>query len=642
MASGVLLPLLLMEGFAAAEIPISSASGPFLNGRPFQSVSGPEDGEATGTVLEMLSGVTATGKGVIVGIIDSGIDWRHPDFRDPADSLRSRILSIWDMDSELGPSPAGFDFGREWPRDEIEAALRGEGTGPPRDISGGVLSGHGTYVAGIAAGNGNADPRYRGMAPEAEIVVVSTFSQQFSLWDAIRYISGVAEREGRPVVVNASIVTGPGTEREGWEQLLRETPGRAMVASAGNAGESGHCRFDLAETESYTIYRAEEEKVASWEEGPGSELWLAAYHQGPGEAWLGIGLSADQLVWRSLRDLADEGLDPYAPPYFTVDSLATESGGTRAYLGWAAYSEGGEIGARIIVSDRMREPADWIVAARGRGMLHVWAHSAQSEGVRQAPEDPQFMPFDNRYGIVYPSSSAEVISVGAFANRDLDFRPGTYEGLAVGDLLPFSSRGPALDGLLKPDLVAPGVLTAARSGDSTRYRTAAGTSASAPVVAGAVALYFERFPRATNREVWRALTESAASDEFTGETPNLDWGYGKLDVAAFLQEPPTVVASEPGEVLPSGFSLAQNYPNPFNGRTSISYRLPGPGAVELTLYDLLGRPVRRLVSEYREAGSHQASWDGMDDDGRAAASGVYLYRLKTGDQQLLRRLLLVR
>ena len=261
-------------------------------------------------------------------------------------------------------------------------------------------------------------------------------------------------------------------------------------------------------------------------------------------------------------------------------------------------------------------------------------------------DDPQYRPRDNYYTLLSPSTSPEVIAVGAIANRDLEFLADTekdlFEDLKTGDLLPFSSRGPALDGLLKPDLVAPGVLTAAWSGDSTKYRTGAGTSFSSPVVAGAVALYFERFPQATNREVWRALTESAASDEFTGETSNLDWGYGKLDVAAFLQEPPTVVAAEPGEVLPSGFSLEQNYPNPFNGRTTISYQLPGPGAVELILYGLLGQPVRRLVSEYQGAGSYRIAWDGADDEGNQVASGVYLYRLKAGSRQRARRLVLVR
>ena len=286
------------------------------------------------------------------------------------------------------------------------------------------------------------------------------------------------------------------------------------------------------------------------------------------------------------------------------------------------------------------------MAARGSGVLHTWLWSGGllDEPVQGPLDDPQYRPRDNYYTLLSPSTSPEVIAVGAIANRDLEFLadnyPGLFDDLKIGDLLPFSSRGPALDGLLKPDLVAPGVLTAAWSGDSTNYRTAAGTSVSAPVVAGAIALYFERHPEATNRDVWRALTESAASDEFTGETPNYDWGYGKLDVAAFLQEPPTVVAEEASDVRPAGFSLEQNYPNPFNGRTTITYELPKPGGVELTLYDLLGQPVRRLVSEYRGAGSHQVSWDGADDEGNPVASGVYLYRLKSGNLQRARRLVL--
>ena len=374
----------------------------------------------------------------------------------------------------------------------------------------------------------------------------------------------------------------------------------------------------------------------------GSELRLSVLYHGPGEAWLGIGLSWDEMVWRSLAQLADKGFDPYVIPSFTVDSLLTSTGETRAYIGWLASSDEETIWVQTRIADSMSEPTDWIVAGRGSGELHVWSAEVQPDEPREAAEDPLFRPLDHGYGIVNPANSPEVIAVGAFANRELDFRPNAYEDLAVGDLLPFSSRGPTLEGLLKPDLVAPGVLTAAWSGDSTKYRTAAGTSVSAPVVAGALALYFERFPQATNREVWRALTESAASDEFTGETPNFDWGYGKLDVAAFLQEPPTAVAAEPGEALPSGFSLAQNYPNPFNGRTTITYELPKPGAVELTLYDLLGQPVRRLVSEYQAPGSYRIAWDGADDERSQVASGVYLYRLKAGNQQRARRLVLVR
>ena len=623
---------LSLHGYLAASvISASTVSGSSPKDWSFQSLSGPENGELSGSLLESLSGVTATGKGVIIGIIDTGIDWRHPDFRDPADTLRSRILAIWDRESspevtgEDSP-PEGFDYGRVWTRDEIEAALRGEAVGPPRDPYR-----HGTFVAGIAAGNGNADPRYRGMAPGAEIVAVTPAG---GILGGAHYIFEVAERKGWPAVVNYSAGGFPSHWREELESLLREVPGRAMVVSAGNLGMGlRHARFDLSEVASYTIYR-----TSPRENEQGTELKLRAYYRGQGEGWVGAGLSEDveKMVWRSLEEIAESEFED------VTDNLGT------AKVIWSGGHVGKDIWLFIHIEDSNPELAEWRVAARGSGVFHTWVRSGGplDEPVQEPLDDPQYRSRDNSYTLSSPSTSPEVVAVGAFASRDLEFLRDTYQdllnNLKIGDLLPFSSRGPALDGLLKPDLVAPGVLTAAFSGDSTNYRTAAGTSISSPVVAGAVALYFERFPRATNREVWRALTESAASDEFTGETPNYDWGYGKLDVAAFLQEPPTVVAAEAGEVLPSGFSLAQNHPNPFNGRTTIAYELAEPGGVELTLYDLLGQPVRRLVSEYQGAGSHRVAWDGTDDEGNPVASGVYLYRLKAGHQQRARRLVLVR
>ena len=617
---------------------------------PVRTGNGEED--TSGTLLESLSGVTATGKGVIVGIIDTGIDWRHPDFRDPADSLRSRILSIWDsnwMKRVEGPPTDVFDYGREWTREEIEAALRGEGSEPPRDTVSLFGAGHGTFVAGIAAGNGNANPHHQGMAPESEIVVYSLgpyprLGKDSSNLEGAHYIFDLAERKGLPAVVNisgSSLFTH--RDREELESLLREVPGRALVAAAGNRGLGRrHARFDLTAAASYTIYRTRPRG-----EEPGSELVVNACHQGTGEAWVGVGLSKDEMVWRSLDEIADEVTDSLGTARVSWSGSHTRHGYTPEP--WTCQNQGAfekSFSLRVHIEDSDPELAEWRVAARGSGVLHTWLWSGRSLSSGEPLGDPQYRPSDNYYTLVSPGSFQEIITVGAFANRDLGFLGDRYRDLfgdqKIRDLLPFSSRGPALGGLIKPDLVAPGVLTAPFSGDSTKYLTATGTSASAPVVAGAVALYFERFPQATNRDVWRALTESAASDEFTGETPNFDWGYGKLDVAAFLQEPPTVVTAETRDVLPAGFSLAQNYPNPFNGRTSISYQLPSPGAVELTLYDLLGQPVRRLVSENQVAGFHRVAWDGTDEEGNPVASGVYLYRLRAGNQQRARRLVLVR
>jgi hypothetical protein len=96
------------------------------------------------------------------------------------------------------------------------------------------------------------------------------------------------------------------------------------------------------------------------------------------------------------------------------------------------------------------------------------------------------------------------------------------------------------------------------------------------------------------------------------------------------------------EHFPTEFSLNQNYPNPFNPSTQISFVLPTESKVELTIYDLLGRRVKRLISGRLEAGYHAATWDGTDEQGAAATSGVYFYLLKAGDFSHSRKMLLMK
>jgi immune inhibitor A len=114
------------------------------------------------------------------------------------------------------------------------------------------------------------------------------------------------------------------------------------------------------------------------------------------------------------------------------------------------------------------------------------------------------------------------------------------------------------------------------------------------------------------------------------------WGIFRLDLSA------GVTAIEGEESLPGDFSLEPNFPNPFNPRTSIVYELPRPVRVELSVYNIAGQRVKRLVDKMQAAGRYRVVWDGSDDRGRSVGSGVYFCRLRADDKVLIQRMALVK
>ena len=142
-------------------------------------------------------------------IFDTGIDWKHLDFRKVGDTTKSRILYIWDQ--TLTPnskehSPTGFTYGVEYTEAQIEGELSGSARGVVREKD---TVGHGTHVASTAAGNGQAfNNKYIGMAPEADIIVVKggdgSFSETGEI-DGLTYAQNKATALKEPIVVNMSL-----------------------------------------------------------------------------------------------------------------------------------------------------------------------------------------------------------------------------------------------------------------------------------------------------------------------------------------------------------------------------------------------------------------------------------------------------
>ena len=178
-------------------------------------------------------GAGSPGKDVILGIVDSGVDVTHDDFRNPNGT--TRISAYWDQNDSTG-TPPGFGYGSEWLANALVSNPRAWDT-----------VGHGTHVAGIAAGNGSASKvdslRYRliGLAPEAELVVVAVdLSRDTSILDAVAYVFERAESEGKPAVVNLSLGNqfGPHDGQTPLETGIDALvgPGKLVVAAAGNDG----------------------------------------------------------------------------------------------------------------------------------------------------------------------------------------------------------------------------------------------------------------------------------------------------------------------------------------------------------------------------------------------------------------------
>jgi len=628
-----------------------------------------------------------TGEGVIVGVIDSGIDWRHRDFRDRTDPNRSRVLAIWDQTDSEGRTP-GFSYGTEWTQEDIEQDLR-DASDLVRHTD---LDGHGTHVIGTAASNGAATGSYKGMAPDADLIMVGLdFNSSTAVVDGVSYIFQKAEALGKPVVINASLGShmvphdGSSLDAQALDNLMGDTPGRFFVAAAGNEGSDfiHWGGFSASATPTWTYYAPHPDQAYDIGDAV-SELEAGLYGvvQGALPSTVELRIGADSTGF-GVADVDPMTVAAVAPgDWFTLqDAIDAGDDGVYVELLYRDFSVAGEAivyasplsdrlteffveiydrvdGANLLGDEPRIAQADlWRFMVRGRGQVHVW-----SEGTLSIPNpadlgltpDDQFRAHDNAYTVGSPATGRNVFAVGAFTNvRNYVLGDGTPVNSRdqEGDLAPFSSMGPTLDGRLKPEIVAPGhnVISALSTGVGTPepavaggvHFASSGTSMASPVVAGAVALYLQRFPEATPSQIREVLIATAKQDGFTsgqGPLPNQHWGHGKLDLFAALTTADSPVANEDLRELPEQVQLFANYPNPFNPTTTFRYALPEAQAVTLEVFNALGQRVRTLVDDaVQPAGRHRVSFDAGE-----LSSGLYLYRLATTSETLTRTMLLLK
>lgn len=464
------------------------------------------------------------GTGVVVGVVDTGIDWRHESFRRPDGT--SRILFIWDqfLTPAAGESsPAGFAYGVEYSKVQIDGALAGTGT--VRHDDGDAGAGHGTHVAGIAAGDGSApggpgNPpagTFVGVAPEADLIVVANqggapgLGDSARTLDAISYIFQRAAALNRPVVVNLSQGDnlGPhdGTSllERGIDNLLGG-PGRAMVKSAGNAAADrihaeGTVTAGTPQVVQFVIGAGDNspETIDIWYEGGDRFDFRITEPGGPTSATVSPGGSTTLTLSNGNRVFVDSR---------TADP---NNGDNRIFLtispGTAATLEAGT----------------WSFTLTGttvvNGRFDAWIQRGPRIAAFTAPHE----------------SSARTISTPGTAKKVITAASHITRGAGVGGISAFSSRGPTRDGRAAPDVSAPGqLIVSARAstlgGDT--YHALAGTSMASPHVAGAAALMLQADPNLTQQKIKDCLRTTARVDAFTGVTPNTTWGGGKLDVQA--------------------------------------------------------------------------------------------------------------
>lgn len=477
--------------------------------------------EASGIIrLRNVPNFNLRGQGVLVGIIDSGIDYRNPVFRN-ADGT-TRIAAIWDQTIISENYPDNAFYGTEYTREQINEALQSED--PLSIVPTTDEIGHGTMIAGIAAGNEVPESGFYGVAPDSELVVVKLKQakrylrefflvpenvacyQENDILFAIDYISSVAVRLQRPIAVCIALGTSQGAHDgrgtlSNYLSLRAENIGFSFQVAAGNEGNARRHFSGVLDpsTRKDTI----ELFVGENEPGFSMEIW----GNSPGLYSIDIQTPSGEYVPQIIPRL-DENRDIsfiFEQTEIVVDYQIIES----------------QSGDQLILV-RLRNPSSgiWRFGVYGRGTLatgfHAWLPMSGF-----ISENTYFIRSDPYITILSLGNARVPITVTAYNAED--------DSLYLN-----ASRGYTRIGVIKPEIAAPGVNIMAPTPDQG-FATVTGTSASAAHATGVAAMLLEWAIVRGNQPSLNTLDMKifmirGARRDLDIQYPNRDWGYGILDV----------------------------------------------------------------------------------------------------------------
>lgn len=466
------------------------------------------------------------GQGILMAFIDTGIDYQHQAFLYPDGT--SRIYSIWDQTIDNGPPPAGFTFGTEYSKNLLNYSIKQ--SNPYSSVPTTDNNGHGTMLAGIAAGNPNKMEDFSGIATSAELIVVKLkqakrynrriFSvpeniecyQESDIMFGVEYVRSVAAKVNKPLVICIGMGSSQGNhDGSGSLSLLLNnlslTPRIGISVAAGNEGNNNrHYQGEVTEqnyTKQFYLNVSEQDKMFSLEIWQGLPFRLAVTITSPS------GEKTNQI---------SPGLNECHEYDFNLNPSIL-------YISNMNFEE--ETGNQLIlVRFENAKSGTWTIEItsleKGASTFHAWLPSGNliSTGTYFFEPDPNIT-------ITTPGNAENTITVTAY-NQNND------------NIITDSSRGFTLSSVVKPDIAAPGYqLTCPTLQNS--YGSATGTGAAAAHTAGIIAMVLEwavlkgNYTTITGRDIG-GLLNRGASRSLNMEYPNPIWGYGKLDLYGLFRQ----------------------------------------------------------------------------------------------------------